>query len=784
MSESSLQNQNPVLMQKANYIYIQIQIRLKNILANSHSHRAVIGLSGGSGSGKTSIAALLKENLERDGIGCYVLAGDDYPRRLPRYNDAERLRIYREYGLRGLVDGGVYTPERFSFVQQWQKLGEDADFGHAGENPWFWNYLDGGRKGLAAYLGSPKELDFQKVEAVVSSFKAGMNEIWLRKMGREETEIWYENTDFHGIQVMLIEWTHANSSCFQGVDLSVYLDSTPQETLARRMERNRDSGVDSPFTAMVLEIEQQQLKKQVKKVDFVFSDAVDNGPMLNAYPDSLGGKLSQITRLLASPEWLGAFQSFYILPSLYHSDLDRGFSVIDYGLNEEYAGRQDLEELNRLGIGLKLDFILNHASVNSPQFQDLLKNGENSEYRDFFIDWNQFWEGCGEMTPEGYIYPRNDLIKDMFFRKPGLPLLMVPFPDGEKVPYWNTFYQEIREDGSFLGQMDLNIHSPLVWSFYADTLKTLAGYGAKIVRLDAFAYADKRPGAKNFLNEPGIWEVLTRVQALADKYDLTLLPEIHAGYDEKIYQVLADKGYMAYDFFLPGLILDALERGNGETLLQWAEELFTKKIRTVNMLGCHDGIPLLDLKGLLPQERIEELIRTVVSRGGYVKNLHGQKNVYYQVNAAYYSALGEDDDKLLLARALQLFMPGKPQIWYLDLFAGKNDHAAVERAGAGGHKEINRTNLTLEQMEERMKLPVVTKQLELLRFRNTFPAFGFNAVMEASLSETDKNLLTISWENRGCRAYLGADLSDFSFRIRAFDAEGERIVMENRPGTR
>lgn len=779
MPENNLQNVNHIVTQKALYVYTQIRSSLAEKLARNPHRRVVVGISGGSGSGKTSIAALLKEKLEADGLGCYVLAGDDYPHRLPKYNDAERLRIYREYGLRGMVDGGVYTPERFARIQQWQQKGEDADFAHAGENLWFWHYLDVGRKGLAAYLGSPRELDFQKVESVLASFHAGEDTIWLRKMGREETEVWYEKTDFRGVSVLLLEWTHANSGCFQGVDLSIYLDSTPQETLARRMARNRDSGVDSPFTAMVLEIEQEQLKNQAKTVDFVFSELVDNGPMLNAYPDSLGGKLSDITGLFKTPEWPGAFQSFYILPSLYHSDLDRGFSVIDYGLNEEYAGRQDLEELNRLGIGLKLDFILNHASVNSPQFQDLLRNGEKSQYRDFFIDWNQFWDGCGELTPEGYIYPRNELIKDMFFRKPGLPLLMVPFPDGRKVPYWNTFYQEIRPDGSFLGQMDLNTHSPLVWTFYEDTLKTLAGYGAKIVRLDAFAYADKRPGAKNFLNEPGTWDVLTRVQKIADKYGLTLLPEIHAGYDEKIYQVLADKGYMTYDFFLPGLILDALETRNGETLLRWAREIYSQKIQTVNMLGCHDGIPLLDLKGLLPEERIQALIQTVVGRGGYVKNLHGQKNVYYQVNATYYSALGEDDDRMLLARALQLFTPGKPQVWYLDIFAGRNDHAAVERAGAGGHKEINRTNLTAEQIREKMQQPVVTKQLEMLRFRNTFPAFGFDAGMEASIGSSSQNLLTISWELRGCKAVLTADLSDCSFQIRAFDGEGERMVMEN-----
>lgn len=47
------------------------------------------------------------------------------------------------------------------------------------------------------------------------------------------------------------------------------------------------------------------------------------------------------------------------------------------------------------------------------------------------------------MTEDGYIQPDQKYIKDMFFRKPGLPILMVRFPDGRDVPYWNTFYQEV-----------------------------------------------------------------------------------------------------------------------------------------------------------------------------------------------------------------------------------------------------------------------------------------------------------------------------------------------------
>ena len=548
------------------------------------------------------------------------------------------------------------------------------------------------------------------------------------------------------------------------------------------------------------------------------------GPMLNAYPDSLGGTLKGCISFLKQPEMKDVFSSFYILPSLFNTDLDRGFSVIDYRLNDLLAEQTDLDALRSMGIDLKLDFVLNHASVLSEQFQDILKNGEQSLYRDFFIDWNRFWAGHGTMTEEGYIRPDPELLQNMFFRKPGLPILMVQFPDGSNVPYWNTFYQEVvyshvdaqdfmaithgkyapaarlaslvnaaveqgkwpeqaelgqlevyrgavvdfmERNRRYLGQMDLNIRSPLVWEFYKNTLQTLAGYGAKIVRLDAFAYAPKEPGARNFLNDPGTWELLGKVTDLAKPLGITLLPEIHASYAEGTYRTIAEKGYMVYDFFLPGLLLDALERRSGEVLVQWIREICERKMLTVNMLGCHDGIPLLDLKGLLPEERIQSLIDTVVSRGGYVKDLHGAKNVYYQVNATYYSALGEDDKKMLMARALQMFMPGKPQVWYLDLFAGKNDHEAVKRAGAGGHKEINRTNLSAAQIEELMKTDIVKEQLKLLHFRNVSKAFGFDAELAVS---TEGEIITFIWTNQGESATLRANLKTFEYEIT--DSEG------------
>lgn len=550
-------------------------------------------------------------------------------------------------------------------------------------------------------------------------------------------------------------------------------------------------------------------------------------PMLNAYPDSVGGHLSGLVDLLRRPELGGAFDAVYLLPSLFHSDLDRGFSVIDYDLNELLARREDIDALAELGLGLKLDVVLNHCSVLSEQFQDILRHGDRSAYRDFFIDWNRFWAGYGEMTDAGYIQPAPELLAEMFFRKPGLPILMVRLPDGREVPYWNTFYQEVRyprldpqdlieaidiqyptaarvaalvnaaldADAApaeidfgehdrfrgpviellasrrrYLGQVDVNIESPLVWQFYDHVLHTLAGYGARVVRLDAFAYAPKAPGRRNFLNEPETWELLEQVSGLADRYGLVLLPEIHATYAEGTYARIAAEGYLTYDFFLPGLVLDAVETGSAETLVAWAREVRDRGYRMVTMLGCHDGIPLLDLQGLVPEERIQRLIDTVVGRGGYVKNLHGQQAMYYQVNATYFSALGEDDRRMVLARAIHVFWPGTPQVWYLDLFAGSNDHEAVRRAGPGGHKEINRTNLSADDVEAGLDRPVVRDQLALLRLRAESPVFGEGARL---MIDDAPGRLVLQWESDGASLRLDADLTTCAFTI----TDGDGTVL-------
>jgi len=558
------------------------------------------------------------------------------------------------------------------------------------------------------------------------------------------------------------------------------------------------------------------------------------GVIFNAYPDSIGRTLSDIVQLLRMPEFKDVFSLFYVLPTIFNSDLDRGFSIIDYDMNDALVTREDLNQLHDLNVIFKFDLVLNHLSVRSPQFQDLLQKGDESEYRDFFIDWNKFWHGQGEMGPEGYLIPHEKHLKKLFMRKPGLPILKVRFPDGSYRPYWNTFYQEmvyhevtahkllkeleieelthedaeqiaaivndvlnakqdihdidlgeyaehkddivslVEQSREYLGQMDLNAQSQAVWDFYDETLKKLRAHGGRLVRLDAFAYVHKEPGKTNFFNEPGTWGYLAKVKKIADRYDLVVLPEIHSTYGERIHEKMASNGFPIYDFFFPGLVIHALERGTNRHLLRWIDELIEKNIQTINMLGCHDGIPVLDLKGkqnddgsiegLLSDEEIDAVVESVVERGGRVKDLYGpdgKKISYYQVNATFFSALGEDEQKLRLARAIQMFMPGTPQVWYLDLFAGRNDYASADKGGPAGHKEINRTTLTNSDIKRGLAQAVVQDQLAIIRLRNTSLAFDG----ELTLGRTEEHRLEITWTHQEYRATLNADLRDFSFSI-------------------
>ena len=263
---------------KANVIFPELLKQVKTQLEDSNQSKVVIAVCGGSGVGKSETASLISYYFNQMGIGSYTLSGDNYPHRIPQYNDAERLRVFRASAIEGMVKAGTYTKERFEIIHELQKANDDANVAHMVTYDWYESYINAGKEGLKKYLGTTNEIAFKKLTDIISAFKKGESNIYLKRMGREVTELWYDLVDFSNIDVLVIEWTHGNSDNYEGVDIPILLNSTPQETLAHRKARNRDGGTDSPFTTLVLEIEQGMLESQAHKAKIIVAKT---GELLN-----------------------------------------------------------------------------------------------------------------------------------------------------------------------------------------------------------------------------------------------------------------------------------------------------------------------------------------------------------------------------------------------------------------------------------------------------------------------------------------------------------------------
>lgn len=466
-------------------------------------------------------------------------------------------------------------------------------------------------------------------------------------------------------------------------------------------------------------------------------DFMRNQIMLITYPDSMGKNLTELHEAL-STYFDGAFGSVHLLP-FFPSSADRGFAPIRYDRVEQAFGTY--EDIRALAdkYPLMFDFMVNHISAHSEYYLDFQKKKEASLYKNMFIRYKDFWKN-GEPTEE-----QVDMI---YKRKPRAPYVTLTFSDQTTEKIWCTFGDE---------QIDLAVDKEETTQFIRGTFAMMKENGASIIRLDAFAYAVKKPDTNCFFVEPEIWELLYRIQDIASEYGLEILPEIHEHYS--IQMKLADKGFMVYDFALPMLLLHSLYTHNGKRLKEWLDICPRNQMTT---LDTHDGIGVVDVHDLLTPEEIDETKELLYRHGANVKKIYSSEAYnnldIYQINCTYYSALGNNDKAYLLARAIQFFAPGIPQVYYVGALAGANDIALLEQTKEG--RNINRHYYTLDEIKNETKRPVVKQLLDLMRLRNTHPAF--DGTCSCSCND-DK--LTITREHEGARLTLHADLTNYQFEI-------------------
>jgi sucrose phosphorylase len=486
-----------------------------------------------------------------------------------------------------------------------------------------------------------------------------------------------------------------------------------------------------------------------------------NQVQLITYVDRLGGGgLKELDALLRGPEGplAGAFGGVHLLPFFHPIDgADAGFDPIDHTQVDPRLG--DWTDIKSLAATLDVmgDVIVNHVSSQSPQFLDYSKHGDASPYAGLFLTM-------------GSVFPNGATEKDLltvYRPRPGMPFTYTTLANGEKKFLWTTFTPQ---------QLDIDVTHPQGRAYLDGILQTFAANGVAMVRLDAVGYAIKKPGTSCFML-PETFDFIGEFAARAKALGIEVLVEVHSYYHRQI--EIAQKVDWVYDFALPPLVLHALFNKTSAPLKRW---IGIRPNNALTVLDTHDGIGIIDIgadasdraghPGLVPPHELDALVETIhANSNGQSRQATGAaaSNLdLYQVNCTFYDALGRDDRAYLIARAIQFFLPGVPQVYYVGLLAGENDMALLERSRVG--RDINRHHYSRAEIDAALQRPVVQDLLDLIRLRNRHPAFGGAFDLQAS----DNARLAMRWCLGRTWIALTAGLAERTLLIEGDDGSGAR----------
>jgi sucrose phosphorylase len=274
---------------------------------------------------------------------------------------------------------------------------------------------------------------------------------------------------------------------------------------------------------------------------------------------------------------------------------------------------------------------------------------------------------------------------------------------------------------------------------------------------------------------PETFDFIDVFAARARALGLEVLVEVHSHHRKQI--EIAKRVDWVYDFALPPLVLHAFFFKTARYLKAW---LTIRPSNAVTVLDTHDGIGIIDIgadpadrigaPGLVPPAEVDKLVEMIHAHsqgqsreatGAAASNLD-----LYQVNCTFFDAMGRDERSYLLARAIQFFMPGVPQVYYVGLLAGRNDMKLLASTRVG--RDINRHHYTRVEVEQTLAEPVVQQLLSLIRIRNTHPAFNGSFAFDGA---TDQEL-SMRWTHGKELAALFIDFADLRFELQFDGAAG------------
>ncbi len=262
---------------------------------------------------------------------------------------------------------------------------------------------------------------------------------------------------------------------------------------------------------------------------------------VRSYKDSDGDGVGDFNGLTSQLDYLHdlGVTGIWLMPMMPSEDGDHGYAVNDYrAVEPDYGTMADFErfvqEAHKRGIGVILDFVVNHSGSGNAIFQDAAVS-KASPYRDWYVfaDKNPGWYSEKMRGVSGAYY--NDPWK----------------PVSKTVPGGVGLYYGVFSDS----MPDMNLKNAKVIAYLQDTMRFWMNKGVDGFRLDAVTMLIE-DGPKAYFNNPANPGIVAKLRDTLDEYDNRyMICEASEGAEMYV------KACNAFAYGVQGSIIDSAKKG-------------------------------------------------------------------------------------------------------------------------------------------------------------------------------------------------------------------------------